>query len=127
MFFFRFQHGSNELINTVLSNQSDAGFRYGYYSSPADPDRQPYTQVLEGFLRTGFRIEDSAGAGTEGFLRNRMISQNISYLLSACVCVFFFSNNTVISFLIRSFGINERMRRNCCFRSVVYHVDESTI
>ena len=67
------QHGSREIIKQVLPQSSETAFRWGYYNSPADPDRQSYTQVLEAFLKAGFRIEGSSGAGTQGLLRTQYI------------------------------------------------------
>ena len=67
------QHGSREVIKQVLPKSSETAFRWGYYNSPADPDRQSYTQVLEAFLKAGFRIEGSSGAGTQGLLRTQYI------------------------------------------------------
>ncbi|CAM2703201.1 unnamed protein product [Rotaria socialis] len=55
-------HGSREIIRQVLPKSSETAFRWGYYNSPADPDRQSYTQVLEAFLQAGFHIEGSSGA-----------------------------------------------------------------
>lgn len=61
------------MIKQVLPKASDSAFRWGYYNSPADPDRLSYTQVLETFLKSGFRIEGSSGAGTQGLLRTQYI------------------------------------------------------
>ncbi|CAF0819420.1 unnamed protein product [Rotaria sordida] len=66
-------HGSRDIIKQVLPKSSETAFRWGYYNSPADPDRQSYTQVLEAFLKAGFRIEGSSGAGTQGLLRTQYI------------------------------------------------------
>ncbi|CAF1190664.1 unnamed protein product [Rotaria magnacalcarata] len=66
-------HGSREIIKQVLPKSSDTAFRWGYYNSPADPDRQSYTQVLEAFLQAGFHIEGSSGAGTQGLLRTQYV------------------------------------------------------
>lgn len=67
------QHGSRDIIKQVLPQSSETAFRWGYYNSPADPDRQSYTQVLEAFLKAGFRIEGSSGAGSQGLLRAQYI------------------------------------------------------
>jgi len=66
-------HGGREIIKAVLPKSPDNAYRWGYYNSPADPDRQSYTQVLEAFLKAGFRIEGSSGAGTQGLLRTQYI------------------------------------------------------
>ncbi|CAF0729578.1 unnamed protein product [Adineta ricciae] len=66
-------HGSRDTIKQVLPKSSESAFRWGYYNSPADPDRQSYTQVLEAFLKSGFHIEGSSGAGTQGLLRTQYI------------------------------------------------------
>lgn len=66
-------HGSRDVIKQVLPKSSETAFRWGYYNSPADPDRLTYTQVLESFLQAGFRIEGSSGAGTQGLLRTQYI------------------------------------------------------
>jgi len=66
-------HGSRDIIKQVLPKSSETAFRWGYYNSPADPDRQSYTQVLEAFLKAGFHIEGSSGAGTQGLLRTQFI------------------------------------------------------
>lgn len=68
-----FQHGSRDTIKQVLPKSSETAFRWGYYNSPADPDRQSYTQVLEAFLKAGFHIEGSSGAGSQGLLRTQYI------------------------------------------------------
>jgi hypothetical protein len=73
LFFDFFKHGSRYIIKQVLPKSSETAFRWGYYNSPADPDRQSYTQVLEAFLKSGFRIEGSSGAGTQGLLRTQYI------------------------------------------------------
>ena len=70
---FFFQHGSRDVIKKVLPKSSETAFRWGYYNSPADPDRQSYTQVLETFLKAGFQIEGASGAGTQGLLRTQYI------------------------------------------------------
>lgn len=70
---FFFQHGSRDTIKQVLPKSSETAFRWGYYNSPADPDRQSYTQVLEAFLKAGFSIEGSSGAGSQGLLRTQYI------------------------------------------------------
>lgn len=67
------KHGSRETIKQILPQSSESAFRWGYYNSPADPDRQSYTQVLEAFLKAGFRIEGSSGAGSQGLLRTQYI------------------------------------------------------
>jgi hypothetical protein len=67
------KHGSRDIIKQVLPKSSETAFRWGYYNSPADPDRQSYTQVLEDFLKAGFQIEGSSGAGTQGLLRTQLI------------------------------------------------------
>ncbi|UJR33355.1 hypothetical protein I4U23_020804 [Adineta vaga] len=66
-------HGTRDIIKQVLPKSSETAFRWGYYNSPADPDRQSYTEVLEAFLKAGFRIEGSSGAGTQGLLRTQYI------------------------------------------------------
>ncbi|CAF0792395.1 unnamed protein product [Didymodactylos carnosus] len=66
-------HGQREIIKQVLPKSPDNAYRWGYYNSPADPDRASYTQVLEAFLKNGFRIEGSSGAGTQGLLRTQYI------------------------------------------------------
>ncbi|CAM4769399.1 unnamed protein product [Rotaria magnacalcarata] len=66
-------HGARDIIKQVLPKSSETAFRWGYYNSPADPDRQSYTQVLEAFLKAGFHIEGSSGAGTQGLLRTQYI------------------------------------------------------
>jgi hypothetical protein len=71
--FYLLKHGSRDIIKQVLPKSSETAFRWGYYNSPADPDRQSYTQVLEAFLKAGFHIEGSSGAGTQGLLRTQYI------------------------------------------------------
>ena len=71
--FVYLKHGSRDIIKQVLPQSSETAFRWGYYNSPADPDRQSYTQVLEAFLKAGFRVEGSSGAGTQGLLRTQYI------------------------------------------------------
>jgi hypothetical protein len=70
---FLLQHGSRDTIKQVLPKSSETAFRWGYYNSPADPDRQSYTQVIEAFLKAGFHIEGSSGAGSQGLLRTQYI------------------------------------------------------